>query len=254
MRRETELFLREFLHEDHMLPELLTAKFTFVNDRLAAHYGLDAAGSDFVKVTLPNADRGGLLKQAGILTVTSYPTRTSPTKRGKWVLTQLLCDAPDPPPPGVEGLMKEEVPTGTIRERLAAHRSVEPCKSCHSTIDPLGFGLEHYDGIGAYRTQESGFDVDATGELPTGEKFDGAEELSALVAKDQRFSQCLIKQVMTYALGRGVEASDASFIEQIESDLPGRGDTLRGLITLVATSEPFRTRRGEPATKEGGTP
>lgn len=251
MRRETELFLKEFLHEDHELPELLTANFTFVNDRLAAHYGLDTKGSDFVKVMLPTPDRGGLLKQAGVLTVTSYPTRTSPTKRGKWVLTQLLCSPPDPPPPGVEGLVKEEVPSGTIRERLAAHSSVEPCKSCHRVIDPPGFGLENYDGIGAYRTKEGEFDVDATGALPTGEKFEGAQELAVLLAQDPRFSQCLIKQMMTYALGRGVEKSDASFVEDIQSGLTGEKNTLRELVTRVATSEPFRTRRGEPA-EEGG--
>lgn len=252
MRRETELFLREFLHEDLPVTEMLTAKFTFVNDRLAAHYGFDPPGPEMVKVAVPDDKRGGLLKQAGILTVTSYPTRTTPVKRGKWVLTQLLCDPPDPPPPGVEGLKIEEVPTGTIRERLAAHSQYEPCRSCHEVIDPAGFALEHYDGIGAWRTEENGFPVDATGELPTGEKFDGAEEMAQLLAEDPRFTRCLTKQLMTYALGRGIEDVDAPFLEQIEKDLPGRGSTLRGLIGLITTSEPFRMRRGEPL--DGGAP
>lgn len=254
MRRETELFLREFLREDLAVQEMLTAKFTFVNDRLAAHYGFDATGPEMVKVNVPDDKRGGLLKQAGILTVTSYPTRTTPVKRGKWVLTQLLCDPPDPPPPGVEGLKTETVPTGTIRERLAAHSEFEPCKSCHAVIDPAGFALEHYDGIGAWRTEENGFPVDATGKLPTGETFDGAEELAQLLTKDPRFTRCLTKQLMTYALGRGVEEADAPFLEQIEADLPGRGNTLRGLMQLIATSEPFRMRRGEPNESEGGAP
>lgn len=254
MRRETELFLREFLQTELPLSQMLTANFTFVNDRLATHYGLEAQGSDFVKVTLPDTRRGGLLKQAGLLTVTSYPTRTSPTKRGKWVLTQLLCDAPDPPPPGVEGLPKESMPTGTTRERLAAHRDIPQCASCHTIIDPLGFGLEHYDGIGAYRVKEDGFDVDATGEMPTGEKFDGEDEIAKIIANDPRYTQCLIKQLMTYALGRGPGESDAPFMTQIETDLPERGSTLAGLVTLIATSEPFRMRRGEPVTKEGGSP
>jgi Protein of unknown function (DUF1592)/Protein of unknown function (DUF1588)/Protein of unknown function (DUF1587)/Protein of unknown function (DUF1595)/Protein of unknown function (DUF1585)/Ca-dependent carbohydrate-binding module xylan-binding len=252
MRRETELFLREFLREELPVQEMLTAKFTFANDRLAAHYGFDVMGSEMVKVTVPDDKRGGLLKQAGILTVTSYPTRTTPVKRGKWVLTQLLCDPPDPPPPGVEGLKIEEVPTGTIRERLAAHAKYEPCKGCHAKIDPPGFALEHYDGIGAWRTEENGFPVDATGSLSSGETFDGAEEMAQLISKDPRFTRCLTKQLMTYALGRGLyDEIDAPFLEKIEADLPGRGYTLRGLITLIATSEPFRMRRGEP---EGGTP
>ena len=254
MRRETELFLREFLREELPIQEMLTAKFTFVNDRLATHYGYEAQGPDMVKIAVPDERRGGLLKQAGILTVTSYPTRTTPVKRGKWVLTQLLCDPPDPPPPGVEGLKIEETPTGTIRERLAAHSQYEPCKSCHKVIDPAGFALEHYDGIGAWRTEENGFPVDATGELPTGEKFDGAEEMAQLLSKDPRFSRCLTKQLMTYALGRGVEDADAPFLEQIEKGLPERGNTLRGLITLIATSEPFRMRRGEPLSGNGGAP
>ncbi len=254
MRRETELFLREFLRQDLPIPEMLTAKFTFVNDRLAAHYGLDVQGPEMVKVDLADGTRGGLLKQAGILTVTSYPTRTTPVKRGKWVLTQLLCDPPDPPPAGVEGLKIEEVPTGTIRERLAAHSQAEPCKGCHAIIDPAGFALEHYDGIGAWRTEENGFPVDATGELPTGETFEGADEMAQLLSKDPRFTRCLTKQLVTYALGRGVEEADAPFLEQIEKGLPERGNTLRGLIELVATSEPFRMRRGEPLTGNGGAP
>jgi hypothetical protein len=254
MRRETEMFLREFLREDLPIPEMLTAKFTFVNDRLAAHYGFPAPGPEMVKVTVPDDTRGGLLKQAGILTVTSYPTRTTPVKRGKWVLTQLLCDPPDPPPPGVEGLKIEETPTGTIRERLAAHSQYEPCKSCHKVIDPAGFALEHYDGIGAWRTEENGFPVDATGELPTGEKFAGAEEMAQLLSQDPRFTRCLTKQLMTYALGRGVDDADAPFLEQIEKALPERGNTLRGLMTLIATSEAFRMRRGEPVSGNGGAP
>jgi hypothetical protein len=152
-------------------------------------------------------------------------------KRGKWILDpDLLCDEPDPPPPGVEGLVTSRCLDGHHPERLEAHATIDLCKSCHSVIDPLGFGLEHYDGIGAYRTQENGFDVDATGQLPTGQKFDGVDEMAMLVANDPRFTRCLTKQVFTYALGRGVEEVDAPFLEQIEKDLPARGSSLARLI------------------------
>ncbi|MBK8255996.1 MAG: DUF1592 domain-containing protein [Polyangiaceae bacterium] len=254
MRRETELFLREFLHTDLPIQEMLTAKFTFANDRLGEHYGLDVLGPEMVKVQIADGKRGGLLRQAGILTVTSYPTRTTPVKRGKWVLTQLLCDPPDPPPAGVEGLKVEAVPTGTIRERLAAHSQYEPCKGCHAKIDPAGFGLEHYDGIGAWRDEENGFPVDSTGKLPSGETFDGADELAQLLSKDPRFGQCLTKQLMTYALGRGVGDDDAPFLETIEKDLADSGNTLPALLELIATSEPFRMRRGEPQGGKAGAP
>lgn len=245
MRTETQLFFREFLHGDLPLGQMLSADFAYLNDRLAEHYGLPPVGADFQRVTLDAPDRGGLLTQGSVLTVTSYPTRTSPVKRGKWILTQLLCDAPPPPPPGVEGLKTEEVPTGSIRQRLEAHRADPVCASCHEIMDPLGFGLEHYDGVGAWRTDDRGFPVDSSGQLPTGETFDGATELSGLLSEDARFSACVTEKLFTYALGRGAEKTDAPYLDHINQELGERGQRLRELVKIIATSEPFRMRRGD---------
>ena len=246
MRQETTLFFREFLNNGLPMHDMLTANFTFLNDRLASHYGLPSpGGSDFVKVTVNDPDRVGLLGQGSLLTVTSYPTRTSPTKRGKWLMTQLLCSEPPAPPPGVEGLVTEMTPTGSIRQRLEKHREIPFCATCHQEMDPLGFGLEHYDGVGAYRKDDSGFPVDATGELPGGRKFDGMRELSAIIADDPRFSPCVAEKMLTYGLGRGTEADDEDDLAHLAKEFDSRGQKLSDLIKLVATSEPFRMRRGE---------
>lgn len=250
MRTETELFFREFLYGDLPVSQMLTADFTFLNDRLAEHYGLPAPGGDFVRVNLDDPNRMGLLTLGSLLTVTSFPTRTSPVKRGKWVLTQLLCDEPAPPPANVEGLPTEEVPTGSIRDRLEQHRADPTCASCHKIMDPLGFGLESFDGIGAFRTEDSGFPVDSTGELPSGEKFNGAVELSQIVSADPRFPECVAEKMFTYALGRGAEIPDAPYLKHINEEFEARGQTLKQLIAVIATSEPFRMRRGE--SPEGG--
>jgi hypothetical protein len=185
-----------------------------------------------------------------VLTVTSYPTRTSPVKRGKWVLTQLLCTPPPAPPPGVEGLKTEEVPTGSLRERMEQHRSDPVCASCHQMMDPLGFGLEQFDGIGSWRTEDQGFPIDASGQLPTGEAFNGAADLSQILSEDARFGECLAETMFTYALGRGPETTDAPYLEHIAQEFQARGQRLRDLVTIIATSEPFRMRRGE----QGGQP
>lgn len=245
MRQETKLFFREFLRSDLPIPQMLTADFTYIDDRLATHYGLPSPGPDFTKVTIDDPQRRGLLAQGSILTVTSFPTRTSPVKRGKWVLTQLLCSEPPAPPPGVEGLVTEEMPTGTIRQRLEKHRENPICASCHIEMDNLGFGLEQYDGIGSFRTDDNGFAIDASGELPGGKTFNGMPELSALLAQDPRFSHCVTEKMMTYALGRGIYPVDDVHLEHLVKLLSDRGQTFTDLIKLIATSEPFRMRRGE---------
>jgi len=245
MRQETKLFFREFLRNDLPIPEMLTADFTFINDRLATHYGMPSPGADFTKVTITDPQRRGLLGQGSVLTVTSFPTRTSPVKRGKWVLTQLLCSEPPAPPPGVEGLKPEMVPTGSIRQRLEQHRASPVCASCHEEMDNLGFGLEQFNGIGLFRTDDNGFAVDASGKLPGGKTFNGMLELSGILADDPRFVKCASEKMLTYALGRGIYPADDPHLEHLVNGLNSKGQTLKQLIKLVATSEPFRMRRGE---------
>jgi hypothetical protein len=244
MRQETKLFFREFLHSTRPIPEMLTADFTFINDRLATHYGLPSPGPDFTKVTIDDPNRRGLLGQGSVLTVTSFPTRTSPVKRGKWVMTQLLCTEPPAPPPGVEGLITEAMPTGSIRQRLEQHRANPICASCHQEMDNLGFGLEQYNGIGLFRSDDNGFPIDASGVLPGGKTFNGMQELSSIIAGDPRFMHCVSEKMLTYALGRGMYPVDDVHIDHIAEGLTTQ-QTFTDLIKLVATSEPFRMRRGE---------
>lgn len=251
MRQETELFFGVFLREDLGVDELFSADFTFLNDRLAQHYGLPSPGSGeaMVRVQLGSEERRGLLTQGSVLTVTSYPTRTSPVKRGKWVLTQLLCSEPPPPPPGVEGLATEVNPTATLRERLEQHRSNPECAVCHQIMDPVGFGMERYDGIGSYRDMDrGGFPIDATGELPGLGTFDGALELSDVIAGHEELPTCVTEQLMTYALGRGMQRSDQVWVEEVASGFASDGMRLRALIKRIVLSPPFQYRRGE----EGG--
>jgi hypothetical protein len=250
MRLESELFFKEFLTKDIPLNDMLTAEFTFVNDRLATYYGVPytGAGGEFVRIDTPIEHRAGLFTKSGILTVTAYPRRTSPVKRGKWALTQILCDAPDAPPPGVEGLADVD-PTKSLRERLEAHRVSEPCKSCHASMDQLGFGMEQFDAIGRYRTEDQGFTIDATGKLPTGETFDGAREMGQVLHEDARFGRCVSTHLLTYALGRGVGESDNPYLDQMAKEFQGGGSRLKDLIAIIATSEPFRTRRAEGGAK-----
>jgi hypothetical protein len=178
------------------------------------------------------------------LTVTSYPWRTSPVKRGKWVLEQLLCASPPPPPPGVEGLLPETKPTGSLRQRMEAHRTKEECAVCHRAMDPIGFGLENFDGIGRWRTVDDGFPVDATGEME-GAKFGGAVELAALIAKDPRWPRCVVQQLLTYALGRGIGRDDGARLDALTKALVERW-RMRDLVERIVLDDGFRARRGEP--------
>lgn len=246
MAAESRLFFGELLHGDAGLDTLFGADFTYLNDRLATHYGLPPVGSDMKRVTLASDQRGGLFKQSALLMVTSYTTRTSPVKRGKFILTNLLCAEPPPPPPGVEGIVPEEVPTGSFREKLEQHIADPVCASCHHVMDDLGFALDHYDAIGAWRDNDSGFAIDATGEVPGAGKFDGATEMTKLLVKDPRLDACAAQKMLTYALGRGPTAADKPYLDGISHDFADRGRKLRELVKLIATSDPFRMRRGEP--------
>ncbi len=249
MRAETQRYFRAFLEDDLPMEQFLVGDFTFINDRLATHYGLPLpGGSELVRVSLAGTERRGILTHGSILTVTSHPRRTSPVKRGKWLLDQLLCEPPRLPPPGVEGLIDTGGLVGSVRERLEQHRENEYCASCHDQIDPLGFGLEHFDGIGAHRTiEDGGFAVDASGVLPDGKTFYGAGELAEILAQDPRVYRCMVEKLYTYALGRPPTSFDArTHIDDLTEEFATGGYVLRDLVKAMVTSVAFRERRGEP--------
>lgn len=249
MREETHLFLQEFLQTPADFLGFFDARFTYLNDRLAQHYGLPAPGSATpVRVALPaNGERGGIFTQGSVLTVSSQPRRTSPVKRGKWALDQILCIDIPPPPAGVEGMLDTPGQTGTLRERLAAHRANPECASCHDYLDPIGLGLEHFDAIGAWRTVDEGQAIDASGQFPDGRSFDGAAEMAALVKADPNTPRCLAERLLIYALGRGLEDADEAHLDAISAAFQSNGRTLESLIVAIVQSEPFRMRRGEHA-------
>jgi hypothetical protein len=244
---ETERFVQALLAENAPVETLLTADFTFVNQALGSFYGLTTTGPDFQRVSLVGTDRVGILGQMSFLMQTSHPSFTSPTKRGVWVLEQLLCSPPDPPP---GDLMIEPLdePAGgqTVRQALAQHREDPKCAGCHAIMDPIGLGLENFDAIGAYRAVEKGMPVDASGTLEE-VPFVGARELSSLLAADARVSSCTMQQLLTYAVGRPFEAPDAhAYAAALVAEArAGARSGFRDLIETVVGSEAFRTRRGE---------
>lgn len=245
--RETELFFEALVAEDRPLTSILTADFTFVNARLAKHYGIEGVpGDDFVRVNTAGTSRMGLLTQASVLMATSQPIRTSPVKRGIWVLEQMLCSPPPPVPNDIE-IGDLELPVdATVRQTLEAHRADPGCASCHKIIDPLGFGLENFDAIGAYRTTENGQPVDASGILD-GVPFDQPEELISLLVEDERLTECIAQQLLTYAVGRNFHESVAKKYARAFAQHTARADqnTWRQFLTAVVMSEAFQTRRPE---------
>ena len=248
MIRETELYFDHVMREDRSVLEFLDSNYTFVNDRLARHYGLSGSfGRDFQKVTLTDRSRGGILTHASILTVTSNPTRTSPVKRGKWILENILGTPPPPPPPDVPELEEDAnaVLTGSLRQRMEKHRDNPNCSVCHAKLDPLGFGLENFDGIGAFRSMDGKFKVDPAGELPDGAKFSGPAELrKVLVAKGDLFRKNIAEKMLTYALGRGLEWYDRCAVDDVVKALKSGDDRFAVLISAVAKSDAFQKRRG----------
>ena len=250
MRAETHLYLREVLFGDRSALDLLRSNFTFLNQRLAQHYGINAAGlgPEMQRVELDAesaARRGGLLTQAGWLTLTSHPDSTSPTKRGKWIIAELLCQEPPPPPPGVDNL--EKIPqTGTMRQRLSQHAANEPCRTCHKIIDPIGFGLENYDPIGRWRDQDQGMPIDASGEIPdTGVRFANGPEMGAALRDDPRFARCVTRKLLTYAVGRGMGMTDTPALDLLTERFASGGYRFRALVETIATSPLMTTRGGK---------
>ena len=245
--RETELFLESQLRDDRSVVDLLTADYTFVNERLARHYGIpNVYGSRFRRVTWRDERRRGLLGQGSILTVTSLATRTSPVVRGKWILENILGTPPPPPPPDVPPL-PERTDSGTVtsmRERMEAHRANPVCASCHTRMDPLGFALEHFDAVGKWREMEADTPIDASGTLPDGTAFDGLSELRAvLVARGGEFVTTVTDKLLTYALGRGVEYYDRPAIRAIVREAERSDYRWSSLILGIARSQPFQMRR-----------
>ena len=253
MIRETQLFCRSIQDEDRSILDFLDADDTFVNERLARHYGIDGVyGDAFRRVSLAGTPRAGVLTQASILAATSNPNRTSPVKRGKWILENLLGMPPAPPPSGVEAL-KEGGADGTaktLRERMERHRSDPNCASCHGRMDPLGFALENFDANGAWRTHEGGRAIDASGRLPGGREFRGPEGLrDVLRSRRDAFVRCLAEKMLIYAIGRGLDRADRRAVDRIVGRLRHDGYRFSALILAVVESRPFR----EPS-QSGGQP
>lgn len=250
MRRETELFLESQISADRPLPELLTADYTFVNERLARHYNLPGIyGPRFRRVSLAGSPRRGLLGQGSLLTVTSYPNRTSPVLRGKWLLENMLGTPPPPPPPDVPAL-KDKGANGerqSVRERLQAHRSNAVCATCHAQMDPLGFALEHFDAVGRYRvSDEAHTPVDATGALPGGDSFEGLPGLtSLLVSRREQFVGTVVERLLSFALGRSIEYYDRPTVRAIVRQAAPGGYRWSAIITGVVASTPFQMRKAE---------
>ena len=250
MRRETELFVWTVLREDRSVVDLLSADFTFVNESLAGLYGIPGIrGDQLQRVSTAGTPRGGLLTQASFLTVTSNPNRTSPVKRGKFILDNILGAPPPPPPANVPELVEKEL-SGTLRQRMEQHRTNPVCASCHQRMDPLGFALENYDGIGRWRERDGVARIDASGQLPTGEKFQGPQELERLlIARKDEFVECLSRKLLTYALGRGLEHYDECAVEKIVAGAKSADYRFSALVLQVVQSDPFLkkgTKRSTP--------
>ncbi len=247
LRKETEMLFQHVLREDRSVLELIDTDTTFLNERLAIHYGISGViGSQFrpVKLTDPNTHRGGLLRHGSILAVTSYATRTSPTVRGNWVLANILGTPPPPPPPNVPSLKEnEDAHNLTIRERLAEHRANPACASCHDLMDPVGFSLENFDAVGRWRTFDDGHRIDASGDLPDGTPINSFVDLEASILKrPDLFVGTLTEKLMTFALGRGVETFDGPAVRQVVRDAAAQDYRFSSLITGIVNSVPFQMR------------
>ena len=247
MRGETEQYFAHILRDDRSVLELLDSDYTFVNGPLARHYGIEGVeGDQFRKVVLPDHRRGGVLTQASVLTLTSNPNRTSPVKRGQWILQQILGTPPPPPPPNTPKL--DESPksseTASLRERMEAHRSDPKCASCHLQMDAMGFALENFDAVGRWRSMDGPFPIEPAGELVGRRPFADVKELKGLLSSSsaKKFSKTLVENMLTYALGRGLEASDARTVEEIRKRLASENYRVRQILFGIVESPSFQNR------------
>ncbi|MHB8636838.1 MAG: DUF1592 domain-containing protein [Fimbriimonadaceae bacterium] len=245
MATETKMFFTAVLRENRPMSDFIDGKYTYLDGRLAGLYGIPGiTGDAFRRVTLSGA-RGGVITQASVLTVTSNPTRTSPTKRGKWVLEQILGTPPPPPPPGVGVISDEQhrINAKTLRQLMEEHRKNPMCAACHAKMDPIGFGLENFDAVGRWRTKDGIYPLDTTGVLPDGVKFNGPTELKQILLRNKpAFARALTEKLLTYALGRGVEPSDKCAIDGIVKHAAAQSYRFASMIADVVDSDPFRKR------------
>jgi hypothetical protein len=251
IQQETRVFVASQIREDRSVVDLVSANYSFVNERLARHYQIpNVYGDRFRRVEFGDGVRGGLLGQASILTATSYPNRTSPVLRGRWLLETLLGAPPPPPPPDVPPL-KENPADGerqTVRERLDAHRRNPACASCHVRMDPLGFSLEHFDALGRWRATSDGVPVDATASLPDGSRFDGIKGLRALlVSHREDFVRTFTERLLSYAIGRGIEPADYPAVRGIVRETAAQNYRWSAIIAAIARSAPFSMSTTPPA-------
>jgi hypothetical protein len=257
MRRETELFVESIVREDRSILDFIDAPYSFLNERLARHYRIgDVKGPEFRRVALTGRERGGILTQASVLTVSSYATRTSPVLRGKWILENILDAPPPEPPPDVPNLDDKAVGTAaSLRQQLEQHRLDPICASCHKRMDPLGFGLENFDAIGAWRTEDGKFPIDASGTLPDGRTFTGAGELKTILRSEREaFARGLTGKLMTYALGRGLERYDRRTVRTIAASVAADNYRFSSLVRGIVTSPAFQMRGPETKKQKPPTP
>jgi mono/diheme cytochrome c family protein len=246
LQKETELFVEHIIREDRSVLEFLDADYSFLNERLAEHYGISGVRGDYFRpVTLRGNERGGVLTQGGILMVTSYPTRTSPVLRGKWILENILGAPPPPPPANVPDLADSaSVSAKDLRAALEQHRASAGCASCHARLDPLGFALENYDGTGKFRTKEGDSVIDASGSLPGGIAIDGPNGLKkVLMERHDEFVECLAEKLLTYALGRGLEYYDMPAVREIRRRAAQSGYRFSSIALAIVEGVPFQMRR-----------
>jgi hypothetical protein len=242
-RQETRTFIDSQLREDRSVIDLVTANYSYVNERLARHYRIpNVYGSHFRRVLFTDGVRGGLLGQGSVLTVTSYPNRTSPVLRGRWLLDNVLGAPPPPPPPDVP-LLSESARDGkpvSMRQQMEAHRKSPSCAVCHVRMDPLGFSLENFDALGKWRTASDGITVDASGALPDGTRFEGVTGLRQLVAgHPDDFARTFTQKMLAYAIGRSLDAQDQPAVRQIARTAAAQGYRWSSIITGIVTSTPF---------------
>jgi hypothetical protein len=259
MKQETEALFRHVLKEQLPAEELLSANYTFANQALAAFYGLPALkGTEMRKVPLPpESNRQGLLGHGSLLLVTSNPTRTSPVKRGLFVLENLLGAPTPPPPPDIPPLEgSKHKAKMSMRELMVAHRADPLCASCHKRMDPIGLALEKFNAVGLYRDQENGTPIDSAGQLVTGETFSSTRELIQILVTTRKndFYRCLTEKLLTYALGRGLEASDIPHINRVMEAMQSQEGRLSALVLAVTESVPFQKTRGQSAVAKSAPP
>jgi len=242
MQRETELLFADMIREDTSILQLLEADYSYINPRLAEHYGIETKfeSDEFKRIDLAGSRRG-VLMHASILLLTSNPTRTSPVKRGKWVLDNLLDEPPPPPPPDVPELEEGGETLGTLRQQMEQHRADPNCAVCHTKMDALGFGLENFDAVGKWRESDGRDKIDPSGTLPGGKSFAGPVDLVKILAEEKReaFCRCMSKKLLTYALGRGLGIHDRCTINTIVAKLDGEDYKFGALVDAIVTSPPF---------------